>query len=248
MTDRDLREGDLGPQFSGDGPFTARMRFHQSWYRSTVLRAPCGTGPQASSRSFYGNMLDGPSGAAGLNFLSPQIYAVARERISQGGGVERFRCLHNMLSSQPMCFNLLGPLVGDLDLATRCMRVMLPSEVDRVTEVRIEYAPAPAHEYLGDRTSFDAFVAYLRPDGEAAFLGIETKLSEPFSPVEYQKHSYALADRARRFPVASRRVADDVALGMESAVAQPPPGRCALPALALATRQARPLGLGPPSG
>ncbi len=191
MIDRDVRDDDVGPQFSGDAPFAARMRFHQSWYRTTVLGVPCGTGPQASSRSFYGNMLDGPSGAAGLNFLSPQIYAVARERISRGGGVERFRCLHNMLSSQPMCFNVFGPLVGDLDLASRCMRALLPTGVDRVTEVRIEYAPAPAHEYLGDRTSFDAFVAYLRPDGEAAFLGIETKLTEPLSPVEYQKHAYA---------------------------------------------------------
>ena len=70
-----------------------------------------------------------------------------------------------MLSSQPMCFNLFGPLVGDLSLATRCMRALLPGEVGEVTEVRIEYGPSPADEYLGDRTSFDAFVGYTRPDG-----------------------------------------------------------------------------------
>ncbi len=151
---------DLGPQSGGDTPFAARMRLHQSWYRATVLQVPCGTGPQAASQSHYGNMLDAAAGAAGLNFLTPEIVAIARARIAQGGGVEPFRCLHNMLSSQPMCFNLLGPLVADLDLATRCMRALLPDEVDRVTEVRIEYAPAPADEYLGDRTSFDAFVGY----------------------------------------------------------------------------------------
>jgi hypothetical protein len=95
-----------------------------------------------------------------------------------------------MLSSQPMCFNLFGPLVDDVSLATRCMRELLFGEVGAVTEVRIEYAPSPAGEYLGDHTSFDAFVAYTRPDGEPAFLGIETKLTEPFSPREYQKQTY----------------------------------------------------------
>lgn len=191
MKHRDARSGDIGPQFASDGPFTARMRFHQSWYRATVLEVAYGAGPESSSWSCYGNMLDASSGADGLNFLTPQIYAVVRDRISAGAGVERFRCLHNMLSSQPMCFNLFAPLVGDLDLATRCIRRVLPGEVERVTDVRIEYAPAPAREYLWDRTSFDAFVAYLRPDGERASLGIETKLTEPFSPVEYRKNTYA---------------------------------------------------------
>ena len=168
------------------------MRLHQSWYRATVLGVPCGTGPLPSSQTHYGNMLDEAAGMAGLNFLTPQIFSVARARIAQGGGVEPFRCLHNMLSSQPMCFNLFGPLVGDLSLATRCMRALLSGEVGEVTEVRIEYGPSPADEYLGDRTSFDAFVAYARPDGEPAFLGIETKLTEPFSPGEYQKQTYRL--------------------------------------------------------
>jgi PD-(D/E)XK nuclease superfamily len=195
MKDRDVGVGrpeahDLSPQSSGDAPFTARMRLHQSWYRATVLQVPCGTGPQLSSRSQYGNMLDAAAAAAGLNFLTPEVFAIARARIAQGPGVEPFRCLHNMLSSQPMCFNLFGPLVADLDLATRCMRALLPNEVDRVTEVRIEFAPAPADEYLGDRTSFDAFVVYTRLDGTTAFLGIETKLTESFSPGEYQKQSY----------------------------------------------------------
>lgn len=35
----------IGPQYSGDNPFTARMRFHQSWYRAERRRLACGTGP-----------------------------------------------------------------------------------------------------------------------------------------------------------------------------------------------------------
>ncbi len=89
-----------------------------------------------------------------------------------------------------MCFNLFGPLVGDLDLATRVMQAMLPSEVAEVTDVRIEYAPAPASEYLDDRTAFDAFIAYRDVGGAPAFLGIETKLTERFSEREYDGPTY----------------------------------------------------------
>ena len=127
-----------------------------------------------------------------------------------------------------MCFNLFGPLVGDLPLATRCMRALLPGKSTGVTEVRIEYAPSPADEYLGDRTSFDAFVAYRRPDGQPAFLGIETKLTEPFSPGEYDKPTYR-CDRVRRLGVATRGVGHDVELRVEPALAQPLARRGAVP-------------------
>ena len=96
--------------------------------------------------------------------------------------VEPFRLQHNMLSSQPMCFNLFGPLVLDHELASRLLTSLL-GEAVVVYDVRIEYSPAPASEYLDDRTSFDAFIAYRCSDGNG-FVGIETKLTEPFS----QKH------------------------------------------------------------
>src|SRR5579859_7414323 len=73
----------------------------------------------------------------------------------------------------------------------------MPGEVAEVTELRLEYAPQPKNEYLGDLTAFDAFVAYRRMDGSRAFLGIETKLTEPFSPHVYDRPRYrALSDRA----------------------------------------------------
>ena len=181
---------DYGPQHAGDEPFTARVRFHQSWYRATVLGVGYGTGPQPHHRCRFGNMLDAEAGAKGLNFLTPGSFDVARRRIALGAGVEPFRCLRNMLSSQPMCFNLFGPLVHDHTLATRVMRAALPGEVGEVTDVRIEYAPSPKGEYLNDRTSFDAFVSYVRPDGELAFLGIETKLTDTFSEHEYDGPTY----------------------------------------------------------
>ena len=131
----------LGPQCRSDNSFAKRMRLHQSWYRHAVLGVPCGTGPTRKSMSHYGNMLRPEHGREGLNFLTSGIHEVVMRRVAQGTDrVEPFRLLHNMLSSQPMCFNLFGPLVLDLDLA-RCLMVPLLGELAAVDEVRIEYSP-----------------------------------------------------------------------------------------------------------
>ena len=100
--------------------------------------------------------------------------------------VERYRCLHNLLSSQPMCFNLFGQLAGRRDVASRLLSASLPDIVGEVEEVHIEWAPEPKERYLDDATSFDAFVKVRRADdGALGFLAIETKLTEPFSQKEY---------------------------------------------------------------
>src|SRR5205807_398203 len=104
-------------------------------------------------------------------------FAVAKRRLAEGRGtIEPFRLLHNMLSSQPMCFNLFGPLVGQPERATRLLRGLVGDELARVRTVALEWAPDPAHEYLSDRTAFDAMVEYERCDGSLVLLGIETKL------------------------------------------------------------------------
>ncbi len=181
----------VGPQSARDTPFTARMRFHQSWYRVDMLRLPYGTGPREQSTTAYGNMLSRDDAAVGANFLDDAIFAVVQERLVEGDWlVERYRVLHNMLASQAMCFNLFAPLQRDLDFATHLFRALMPDEIDRVTAVRLEHAPRPAGEYLNDRTAFDAFVEYTRPDGGKAFVGIETKLTEPFSQQDYSTERY----------------------------------------------------------
>ena len=188
-----------GPQSAADSPFKARMRAHQSWYRAEVLRVPFGTGPGPGSTAERGSMLVEADANRGANFVSPEVFELAKRRIAEGHGVEAFRCLRNMLSSQPMCFNLFGPLALDRDLATSCMRALFPSEVARVLEVRLEHAPSPRARYLDDRSAFDAFVVYERTDGTRAFLGIETKLTETFSAKNPRDPSRYVA-HARRSP------------------------------------------------
>ena len=100
---------EIGPQYAQDNLLTSRMRKHQSWYRANELHLPYGTGPGPNDTSSYGNMLTRVDGEAGRNFLTQEIFEVALDRIAQGSGVvEKYRLLHNMLSSQPMCLNLFG--------------------------------------------------------------------------------------------------------------------------------------------
>ncbi len=137
-------------------------------------------------------MLTEESADEGLNFLTPGIFALAKQRIAEGGrGAEPFRLLRNMLSSQPMCFNLFGQLALDPESAANLVRALWGGNIARVVCVRFEWAPEPAAEYLHDRTAFDAFIEYETKGGRMGFIGIETKLSEPFSKQkEYDKEEY----------------------------------------------------------
>lgn len=192
---------ELGPQHAGDSVFTAQMRRHQSWYRSRVLGLPYGPGPTSRESRLLGNMLTPADGERGANFVTPAIGAYALERVRRGGGaVEPYRLLHNMLSSQPMCFNLFAQLALDLEGARPFVAALVPETVAAVTRVDLEWAPIPSDEYLGDRTAFDAAIEYVTDRGETCLLGIETKLTEPFSPGEYTRESYHRWTRGPRSP------------------------------------------------
>lgn len=187
-----------GPQNSGDDELTARMRFHQSWWRHHRLGVPWSD----DKRAKHGNYLTASDGNAGKNFLTPAIHWCANERIAAGGGVEEFRCTRNLLSSQPMAFNLFGPLHHDPDLAAVLLDPLLPGGA-RSAAVFVEWAP-PRKLHLDDATSFDVAVRYTTRDGVPALAGIETKLTEPFSQKTYgldDEHSERYRAVARRSKV-----------------------------------------------
>ncbi|MDR3627266.1 MAG: hypothetical protein P4L45_10560, partial [Ignavibacteriaceae bacterium] len=182
---------ELGPQHESDSPFTAKMRLHQSWYRANILKVPCGVGPTKQSNNEYGNMLKNEDGEKGLNFLDPIIFKVAKDRIAQNkGSVESFRLLNNLLSSQPMCFNLFGLMVRDLDLATQLWNSIFPKEIKIIKKILLEYSPEPNRNFLNDATAFDAFIEYVNFNDDLCFIGIETKLTEPFSQANYDGPHY----------------------------------------------------------
>ena len=186
-----VEAGKYGQQYKGDDRFTARLRFHQSWWRHDRLGVAAGSDQRGNT---YGNYLTEGAAADGLNFLTPAIAQYARERISSGGGVEEFRCTRNLLSSQPMAFNLFGPLHIDSELAATLLRPLIPGGV-AAAEVEIEWAP-DSHAHLHDRTSFDAVARCRREDWSATIVAIETKLTEPFSQRHYDTPRYRSVAKA----------------------------------------------------
>ena len=128
-----------------------------------------------------------------LNFLDGDISGYAVERAEQvqaeGGTLDYDRLMYNMLSSMPLCFNLFGYLRKYPVEAAQGLAVVLDLDIEEILDMVVEWAP-DSDAHLGDRTAFDAFVRYRSRDGRRAFLGVETKYTEPFSPRPYDSERY----------------------------------------------------------
>lgn len=137
------------------------------------------------------------------NFLTDRIRDVVRHDVlgagrAEGRLIEQERLLCNLLSSQPLCFNLFGELSLDLELATRVLRAMMPGRIARVTEIRFEHSPGRTDaRFTSDRSAFDVFVAYESTSARRAFLGIEVKYHERLSEkaAKHRARYDELADR-----------------------------------------------------
>lgn len=118
------------------------------------------------------------------NFLTDGIRDVVRHAVPGAGRtsdqlIDEDRLFSNLLSSQPLCFNLFGEAALDLDLATTMFRHLAPERVGRVTAIRFEHSPGRGDlRFTGDRSAFDVFVEYVSPSGRHGFLGIEVKYHE----------------------------------------------------------------------
>lgn len=118
------------------------------------------------------------------NFLTAGAREAVRRTLADkkaGGGqlIEEDRLFANLLSSQPLCFNLFGDLAFDLDAATRIFRTLWPERVASVTAIRFEHSPARGDErYTGDHSAFDVFVEHTTRGGGRGFIGIEVKYHE----------------------------------------------------------------------
>ena len=184
-------------QVASDTRRRACYRALQSWYRETVLGVPPGKDQRGTIRA---NMLLPEDGEKGCNFLDDDIAEYAKWRAhrikSEGGTVDHDRLMRNMLSSMPLCFNLFGYLREHRDDAAQGLAAVLDLDIAKVLDVSVEWAPASA-AHLRDRTAFDALVVYVRGDGRRAFLGVETKYTEPFSQTRHvSKHD----DRVTKDP------------------------------------------------
>jgi hypothetical protein len=165
--------------------FRRNARLLASMWREEQGLAPGIHHPRGKAGSsqprVLGSRLDPNQARAGRNFLTPAILQQVRKRLAepQENQLIQERLWIDLLSSQPMCFNLFGELAADLELATRAAQVWWPGRVAQVTEVLFEWSPGRRdRRYLGNRTAFDAVLLHTTPAGGRGFIGIETKYHE----------------------------------------------------------------------
>lgn len=166
----------------GDSRFKSAARFLQSLWRDEK-GLPIGThrSPKGKRRKL-GSRLDAESAKQGGNFLSLDIAKLAlRESVYReiGAVIEQERLWTNMLSSQPLCFNLFGWMKLDAEKANQFFRYLFPDYVASVKGIYFEHSPGRGNPaYTDDNTAFDVFVICITPDGETGFIAIEVKYSE----------------------------------------------------------------------
>ena len=89
------------------------------------------------------------------------------------------RIWENLLSSQPLAFNLFGELHFDLKLATKFFKKKYPDSIVEVTKILFEHSPNRGSlKYTGDHSAFDVFIEFLSKNKQKGFIGIEIKYAE----------------------------------------------------------------------
>ncbi len=167
---------------SGDTRFKAAARLLQSLWREDkgfsigTHRTPKGR------RRKLGSRLHAESIKRGDNFLSLDITKlVLRESVYRepGAMIDEERLWSNLLSSQPLCFNLFGGLKLDADKGNRFFRQLFPDLVESVTGIYFEHSPGRGNPaFTEDHSAFDVFVTCTTPDGQEGFVAIEVKYTE----------------------------------------------------------------------
>ena len=158
----------------GDTSWRAGCRWLQSRWRSEKLALPPGPSSTSPDRP-VASML--PVGSD-LNFLSKHARAAVEARLDEGdhsGIIQTDRLYRNLLSSQPLCFNLFGHFQRDPSPLLPWVRTIDP-DAHEITGIRLEWAP-PRQDHFNGGSAFDAFVEY-EAAGRPRFIAVECKYAE----------------------------------------------------------------------
>lgn len=188
----------IGPQLKGEGVLAARVRLHQSWYRSEYLGLRAWGATPAPHRRPLGSILTAHDAASGHAFVCPEARELFRARRREGWGVDPVRIQGYLTSSQGLTVNLFGVLAVDACWSAAVLSSVLGLGVKRVLEVRLEYAPHRPSEFLGDKTRMDALLVLQREDGTRLPLSVEIKLADRWSSrgVVISGHRYKTAAKS----------------------------------------------------
>ena len=179
----------LGEEYKGDSMFVAECRKLQSIYRYEIGEEIRPYTDRYGNVHYYGNYIsngENPKDGCWKNFLTEHAFNYAKDRVEHKKKYETIegdRLFNNLLSSQPMAFNLFCPLRlmrEELpDTATKVIKAALPNHpIYKVTKVDLEFIPGNYMELTGDKSAMDAIIEFVDTDGRDGFIAIETKYSE----------------------------------------------------------------------
>lgn len=171
-----------------DRPWQRLLRLMQAMWREDVS-LPIGTHISARRGSRkLGSRIAMPHAQEELaNYLTETIREVVRNEVGSEGAkaagklYSEPRIYDDLLSSQPLCFNLFAELKADRDhrLASSVARHLWPGRVTRITRIEFEHSPGRGDAaYTGNRSAFDVYLEHDCPDGGRGFIGIEVKYHE----------------------------------------------------------------------
>ena len=135
----------------------------------------------------YGNFLDSDQAyCQKLNFLSQKIRNIVQIEIEKNEYlkgknkkvIKKDRLYENLLSSQPLAFNLFSEFITpDYEIADKVFKKLFGNRIQKITSIEYEYSPGRSDlKYTGDRSAFDVFIRY---EGVGkGFIGIEIKYAE----------------------------------------------------------------------
>lgn len=111
----------------------------------------------------------------------------------------------DMLRSEHIPFNFFVPFRYDLnfcknvfnDLLGGCIKsIDEKSMLDNNENIKIEFAPTPATNYLNDKTSFDTYIEFTHQDNSRGLIGIEVKYTEKEYPLNPKsKEAISIKDK-----------------------------------------------------
>ena len=175
-----------GEEYKGDSKFVAKCRKLQSIYRVEIGEEIRPYTDRYGNVHYYGNYIsngENPKEGCWKNFLTKCAYEYAVKRVNNREKyetIESDRLFNNLLSSQPMAFNLFCPLRNmSSEIATKVIKAALPDyPIYKVTEIELEFIPEKHMELTGDKSAMDAIIRFEDECGKEGFIAVETKYSE----------------------------------------------------------------------
>ena len=169
-------------EMKSDSRMRRKYRRLQSWYRHEVLRVGPGVdlkGRPIGSLLRANNVVADPT----LNFLHrPELAKITTDRIADTSGtVDADRLRRNMLSSQPLCVNLFGPLCRWMGgFTAEALQEVLHLDLAVISPPRIEWNPTPAEQFLRGPNRIRR-VLRVHPGRWSAGSSRSTKYTDSFS-------------------------------------------------------------------